>query len=103
MLQEPTCKVMSGKLPMLDTKATRQTVTVEVPDPAPDAACSFVTSTGSATVGRAAKAEATREARASWGIEAVLTPSRAKRNVPDTAFAIRTSCCSVIPLAPSHS
>lgn len=92
---------------MLDTNATRQDETVEIIDETTDifvdASLSFVTSTGVATFGRAAKADAMREAGALCGIEAVVAPSKLSRKVPDTASYMLMSCCSIFPFARSHS
>lgn len=61
------------------------------------------TSTGAATLGRDARADATREASALCGMETVVAPSKDSRNVPETALEMRMNCCSLIPGAPSHS
>lgn len=92
----------------MEAKATRQDETLEVPnetdvESATDASLSLVTSTDEATFGRAARADATREAGALWGMEAVTAPSKASLNVPETASEILMVCCSLIPFAPSHS
>lgn len=92
---------------MLETNATRQDERVETLDETvesiTDASLSFVTSTGTATLGNASSADATREARALCGMEEVVAPSRVNRNVPDTASETLMTCCSMLPLAPSHS
>lgn len=92
----------------MDANATRHDETLEDPEEvdeesATDASLSFVTSTDEATFGRAARADATRDAAALWGMEAVTAPSRASLNVPETASEMLMVCCSLIPLAPSHS
>lgn len=99
---------MRGRSPTLDANATRQDETVEALDEtddesATDASLSLVTSTDEATFGRAARADATRDAAALCGMEAVTAPSRASLNVPETASEILMVCCSLIPFAPSHS
>lgn len=92
----------------MDANATRHDETLEDPEEvdeesATDASLSFVTSTDEATFGRAARADATRDAAALWGMEAVTAPSRASLNVPETASEMLMVCCSLIPRAPSHS
>ena len=92
----------------MDANATRQDETLEEPDetddePDTDASLSFATSTDEATFGRAARADAIRDAAALWGMEAVTAPSRASLKVPETASEILMVCRSLIPLAPSHS
>ena len=90
----------------MDANATRQDETVETPDvdeSATDASLSLETSTEEATLGRAARADATRDAAALWGMEAVTAPSRTSLNVPETASEMLMVCCSLTPFAPSHS